>query len=347
MIKSATIDNFRGLSSVHLKSLNRINLLIGPNGSGKTALLEALFLAVGGSAEIGFRLKQWRGRDAQFQKNNAFEGMWADLFGTTVGDKSATIEIQGNPKIHRRVIISKAEYNTIVGPNGSAEPSNIGLQFAIKDMKSKKPAKVVIPFMLPDGKIDAGPALQLSVTNFIPSRTQVAEAETAMHYSKLKVEGAEASFDEVFLREFSFIKSVSVESPFGLQSLYGRMSNGRLLPLSMISGGISHLAGILVRIAAMPNSIMFVDEIDNGIFYNRLESMWSAVINLANERNVQIFASTHSIESLRSLQAVTDKAGKKDISFIRHSINNDDSRINIEQIEGDRIFKAMAVGEVR
>jgi hypothetical protein len=42
MLNRLTINNFRGLSSVTLDDLGRVNIFIGENGVGKTTILEAL-----------------------------------------------------------------------------------------------------------------------------------------------------------------------------------------------------------------------------------------------------------------------------------------------------------------
>src|SRR5437879_13920664 len=41
-LKNVTIDGFRGLRNLHLDNLGLINILVGPNNSGKTSVLEAL-----------------------------------------------------------------------------------------------------------------------------------------------------------------------------------------------------------------------------------------------------------------------------------------------------------------
>ena len=52
MVDSVNIRNFRSFSDVKIDGCRRINIIVGENGSGKTALLEALFLAAGVSPEL-------------------------------------------------------------------------------------------------------------------------------------------------------------------------------------------------------------------------------------------------------------------------------------------------------
>ncbi len=44
MITELTMENFRGFSSLELKDLKRVNVVVGQNNSGKTSLLEGILL---------------------------------------------------------------------------------------------------------------------------------------------------------------------------------------------------------------------------------------------------------------------------------------------------------------
>ncbi len=82
MIDSLEIKNFRGIERLQLKDLRKINLIVGPNATGKTAFLESLFLASGMSPELVLRTKGWRGL-AGFgiaPQRSVYEELWRDLF---------------------------------------------------------------------------------------------------------------------------------------------------------------------------------------------------------------------------------------------------------------------------
>ena len=49
------------------------------------------------------------------------------------------------------------------------------------------------------------------------------------------------------------------------------------------------------------NSCVFIDEIDSGLYYKRLPSVWKTIIELARSQNVQLFVTTHSGEALEAL----------------------------------------------
>jgi AAA15 family ATPase/GTPase len=60
MIETVEIHNFRGFRDLEISHLKRINIVVGDNSAGKTALLEALFLASAANPEVTSRLRQWR-----------------------------------------------------------------------------------------------------------------------------------------------------------------------------------------------------------------------------------------------------------------------------------------------
>src|SRR4030081_3116724 len=49
MLKSLSIKNFRLFRNLKVDSLNRVNLIAGENNTGKTAVLEAIYLLLGDS----------------------------------------------------------------------------------------------------------------------------------------------------------------------------------------------------------------------------------------------------------------------------------------------------------
>lgn len=59
MIDSVWIRDFRGIHTAHVTGLRSINVLVGPNNSGKTAFLEALYLGCGVGRQARGHTRQW------------------------------------------------------------------------------------------------------------------------------------------------------------------------------------------------------------------------------------------------------------------------------------------------
>ena len=61
MIKSFEVQNFRGFVDLKLDNLPTMNVIVGRSASGKTALLEALRLALGATPQVAWKLNALRG----------------------------------------------------------------------------------------------------------------------------------------------------------------------------------------------------------------------------------------------------------------------------------------------
>ena len=62
MLKNIRIENFRGIESLDIRRLKRLNLVTGKNGGGKTTLLEAVFLNAGAAnASLTLSIANFRG----------------------------------------------------------------------------------------------------------------------------------------------------------------------------------------------------------------------------------------------------------------------------------------------
>ena len=57
-------------------------------------------------------------------------------------------------------------------------------------------------------------------------------------------------------------------------------------------------------------SILLIDEIENGIHYTAHEEFWQHLFKLCKELNVQVFATTHSLEMIKAFNAVALKEGE-------------------------------------
>ena len=108
MLRSINIKNFRGFKDVTIDRCARINILVGENGSGKTALLEGLFLAAGASPEIAMRTRRWRGVESE-QLSGPIEdihrALFADLFHMFQTNRSVVISLKGVGKENRSVTV--------------------------------------------------------------------------------------------------------------------------------------------------------------------------------------------------------------------------------------------------
>ena len=97
----------------------------------------------------------------------------------------------------------------------------------------------------------------------------------------------------------------------GQTQLYGNMG-GKVLPMRLAGDGMNSLLFIMLSIIENPNSIILIDEIENGFHYSMYPIIWEAIANAAQKSNCQVIATTHSYECVAGAVEGIEKADMKD-----------------------------------
>jgi AAA15 family ATPase/GTPase len=58
------------------------------------------------------------------------------------------------------------------------------------------------------------------------------------------------------------------------------------------------------------NSLLLIDEVENGIHYTAHQYLWENIFKLSKELNVQVFATTHSLEMIQQFNKVAKEEGE-------------------------------------
>jgi len=92
MLNQLTIEHFRGFSLFKIDQLTRINLIVGKNNVGKTAILEALFLLSGpNNPSNALKIEQQRGIGLSRAITGSDESPWSMLFYQGARDQKINI----------------------------------------------------------------------------------------------------------------------------------------------------------------------------------------------------------------------------------------------------------------
>jgi len=91
--------------------------------------------------------------------------------------------------------------------------------------------------------------------------------------------------------------------------------NDEYCDINEFGDGLKHYISIICSLYVCENGYLFIDEIDNGIYFNHFDRLWEIILTLSRENNCQVFATTHSKEMLESFARVAEKLDEQDISF--------------------------------
>ena len=313
MIKSAEIRNFRCYSSAKLEDCRRINLIVGDNGSGKTSLLESIFLAAGGSVEIAFRLRQLRGYEAGISatSNEIDDALWRDLFYKFNKMSEVSVSLLGSEFRNRRMSIKFAEANSVTHTinKKSKFDANVEQSPILFDWLGPSGRRVTVRPTIKDGKVNLPTVLPLPEETFFFAAGQNYSAnETAKRFSDLSKTFKDFEVTRRFKEHFTMIEDLSIELIAGMPMVCAKIEGmPEKVPLNLISSGMSKLASIIFAMSSKKGSVVLVDEIENGIHYRKFPVMWESFLDFCKMTDSQLFISTHSFECISAAAAVAER----------------------------------------
>jgi hypothetical protein len=77
--------------------------------------------------------------------------------------------------------------------------------------------------------------------------------------------------------------------------------NDKPVPIGSMGDGMWRIMAMAIAIAQCKDGVLLIDEIDTGLHYSVMTNMWRLIFGAADELNVQVFATTHSYDCVKSL----------------------------------------------
>lgn len=346
MIRSIDIRNFRCYERLRIEECSRLNVVVGDNGSGKTALLEAIFLPLGTSTEIAMRFRQQRGLEGVFSgpRRRIEDAIWGDFFHNYNFQNPISLMLSGDGPEARSLVLSrgKTEYFLPLSESDEAEiSSSEPVVFTWKDSNGKEhraiPKITSSGVEMPDTGEDMPDFFYFAATHNIPSR------ENAGRFSDLSRKKRDRQFVELFTKEYTWIDDINIEVSAGAPVLYATLKGFKeKMPLANISGGINRMVGILLAIASRPRSVVLVDEIENGIYYKHQAAIWRGLLTFMREYDSQLFVTTHSQAWLESL-VKSSADDLNDVSLWR--LERSKNKIMLRQFSGATLKAGIEYGQ--
>ena len=328
LLTRVEIGSFRGLRDAALDGMVRFNLIVGGNDSGKTSLLEAIGLLC-----APFDLLEWayiarmreartarRSRNSAELKETIYALRWlfpsvpeADSFGPIL------LDCDGLPYLSS----IRAEAETISRLSGSAgsedtmEVVEEGLHVGVRAKTSSDEFGREFD---PWHEFDIWPSEGLKrARNASRARTPYAMIRPFGHRSEpVQVTALSRSIesgtkdrllqllkmvDTGFL-DIDIITSSYLDRPMVLVT---HASAGRV-PLSVMGDGFRRALSIALGLERARGGVLLIDEIEAALHVSVLDDIFPWLLAAAAEFDVQIIATTHSLEAV---QVIAD-AGSRD-----------------------------------
>lgn len=109
----------------------------------------------------------------------------------------------------------------------------------------------------------------------------------------------------------------------GQRMLYADVRLPERIALPLLGEGFNRLVQIYGAIIGEGADIVLIDEIENGLHWSALPQIWTGIREAVNKEEVQIFATTHSLECISAAAAAFKGEPKNDLAV--HRLERTDS----------------------
>lgn len=324
-LPSFYIKGFKSIKEMDLNSLSAINLIAGDNNVGKSTILEAIYTFVAnGHPEALLQMAFHRMNIIRERLTTTYESDKSQFIiqffngWEFLGGKSILLQVSDSKKIV--LTLACAHYEEIKSENGIFQ---------------KKISKVDYE---PDNEADKGVLIQTdkgeTFYSFegirrIPHDFQTSVPVQFIHTSLLRELINSQLWDGIALtglekyivdalriidpsvENIAFIEDSFTSSRYNIRRvpyITFKDKPGRY-PLSIMGDGMNRILSIILGLVSAKDGICLIDEIENGIYYKRQPELWNIICHLVKELNIQLFATTHSLDCIRNFSAsATDNA---------------------------------------
>lgn len=308
-MKQIEIHNFKKIKNLNIDGFKRINLIGGCNNSGKSSILEVIYLLqnINSRYILAILTNSMVSRTYDGVSNIArMQGFFNDF------DFSNKLSIS-SPEFGA-IKMSSDEWG-IVGnlPNLVTQKSDIE---QTESQKISRKIKVDIIFsnrLSISAEIVENNIKQLNEIDFAtinPNvcilidennsiKTEQNNFSIFNELSKIISNNLEDELINNALKLFDEnITSIAIiPTNYGQhQVMIGHKNFASKIPLHSYGVGLKRVLNIVMSIINSKDGVVLIDEIENGIHYSIMPKLWEAIIKLTKKYNCQLFATTHSQE---------------------------------------------------
>lgn len=304
MLNSLIIKNFRLFEELTIPELSRLNLILGFNNSGKSCLLEALEIyGSGGSLSTLRRQISMRGEDIENSNARVAEietSIWEHPFRNIFRGAVFDSEIKIGTKDKRDPLLQIS-----VGPFEDREGLFLMRRLGKKGESYLKlePDYFDRPLSVP--LRDLNPLAHIPVRLVSTMERGFAQLAPLWDRINLTPDLREVVFRTMRIIEPDLAEIVMIGQYNKVVPTVIYRNKANRVPLSSLGDGMNRLFRIIIAAMDAMGGLLLIDELENGIHYTVLPQVFEVLSTLAQEHDIQIFATTHSMDALKAFQALS------------------------------------------
>lgn len=299
MLNNLHIKNFRCFEDLQIESLGRVNLIVGKNNSGKSSLLEAVYLyANGGNTWAIADILSKRHEFYLDYRDNPSKGLDSldSIFFNKYNPNGYDLSISAGDNEINIVFIDDIEDIT----------HQIANQLFVPPPMIKSSAFGETVLVHTNNLID-----NLRGSNDLPLYSNCSFVSTEMQYEKNLAklwDDIQSNAEDEKVEELLKIIEPRLNKLFFIQEEFNNHRTAKIRlsaptevqTLRSLGEGVTRLLQITLHSFKARSGILLIDEFENGLHYSIQQEIWDKLFKLATELDIQIFATTHSEDTIKA-----------------------------------------------
>ena len=295
-----------------IDDFSRVNIFLGQNSSGKSSVLECLFLLLGMSnpdlpqtinsirarsyhgslLDLGYMFHNYDLRISPEISSEMFDETKRHLalYLTYVFDEKSQPDIQNGQ-------IPTSETKTFL--------NTLKMVFDIVSHQQKNSYESSITVnqqgLVSNKKLAEGYLEKNSVVFLTSDLAASNPANDLVELAKRRLKDSVIEQLKFFDSRITTLEILNTVAYVGLEGI------DQLLSVNMQGDGLRRYLNIVSASANPMNNILLIDEIENGLHYSAYRKLWEAIFALAVSTNKQVFVTTHSKETLQKLNQMLEE----------------------------------------
>ncbi|ACL06559.1 ATP-binding protein [Desulfatibacillum aliphaticivorans] len=337
LLKNLDIGAFRGMKNVRLDDLPPFSVIVGDNNAGKSSVLEAAALLL-----RPFDLSQWfnvaRQRDSDLA---VVDGVWS-MFPS-----KEPLDVEEGPvqtqHIELKATIGDEDRNFSARGHASTDLDDEDLPIIALNVECKVDnMRETLAFRKSAFATIHRSEGVVSYRCFtITSATHRSIKTLVEHLSKAVDSGKKGMAVELLQYFDDSVTDLDVSVSNGRSSVKVSHKERGIVDLSSFGDGMRRSAALALALTRANEGVLLIDELEAGIHPAIMPSILGWMLNAARTANVQIIATTHSLEAIDAVISVVKD--KTDDAVLFYLQKNDQEHL-IRRYAQDKLIRLRESG---
>jgi predicted ATPase len=305
VLRKLALIAYRGISGLVLDGLAPVSLVVGANNSGKSSILEAsgLFLRPPDPTQW---LNAVRHRDADM---SLVDGLWSLFPGSEAlhpedgPQESSPLVIEGSTSGSPRRVEARCFASQILS---TAEAADLSARIEVSvngepSLTLKFPSPAAITHQVPTYRVfTVTPATHYSTKALVE------------HLSRVVDEGKKQLAVELLQVFDSNVEDLDVIASLGREAVRVTHRTRGVVDLASFGDGMRRSAALALALTRASQGVLLVDELEAGIHHSVLRLVLGKLLEAAATSQVQVVATTHSLEAVDAMISSVEDRGTPD-----------------------------------